>query len=75
MVRQHEKQQAELAQQEGKRVATDRKTKALKSALEELRKEAYILSRANSRQDDSKKCNTVFELMLNYASQGLKWAA
>ena len=33
---------------EGKRVATDRKTEALKSALEELRKEAYILSRANS---------------------------
>jgi type I restriction enzyme M protein len=38
-VRQHEKQQAELAQKEGKRVATDRKTKALKSALEELHRE------------------------------------
>jgi type I restriction enzyme M protein len=38
-VRQHEKQQAELAQKDGKRVATDRKTKALKSALEELHKE------------------------------------
>lgn len=23
----------------------------------------------------TKKCDTVFELMLNYASQGLKWAA
>ena len=38
-VRQHEKQQAELAQKDGKRVAADRKTKALKSALEKLRKE------------------------------------
>ena len=35
-VRQHEKQQTEHAQQEGKRTATDRRTKALKSALEEL---------------------------------------
>ena len=35
-VRQHEKQQTEQAQQEGKRTATDRKTKALRSALEEL---------------------------------------
>jgi type I restriction enzyme M protein len=38
-VRKHEKQQAELSQKEGKRVATDRKTKALKSTLEELHKE------------------------------------
>jgi type I restriction enzyme M protein len=38
-VRQHEKQQAELAQKDGKRVATDRKTRALKSALEELHNE------------------------------------
>src|ERR1051326_6160885 len=38
-VRKHDKQQAELAQKDGKRVATDRKTKALKSALEELHKE------------------------------------
>lgn len=38
-VRQHEKTQAELAQKDGKRVAPDRKTKALKSALEELHKE------------------------------------
>jgi len=38
-VRQHEKQQAEEAQKQGKRVATDRKTKALKLALEELHKE------------------------------------
>ena len=38
-MRQHEKQQAEQAEKEGKRVATDRKTKALKSALEELHKE------------------------------------
>jgi len=38
-VRQHEKQQAEEAQKEGKRVAVDRKTKALKSALDELHKE------------------------------------
>jgi type I restriction enzyme M protein len=38
-VRQHEKQQAELAQKDGKRVTTDRKTKALKTALEELHKE------------------------------------
>ncbi len=38
-VRQHEKQQAELAQKDGKRVLTDRKTRALKSALEELHKE------------------------------------
>lgn len=38
-VRQHEKQQAEQAQKDGKRIATDRKTKALKSALEELHKE------------------------------------
>ncbi len=35
-VRQHEKQQTELAQREGKRTSTDRRTKALKSALEEL---------------------------------------
>nr|WP_242447312.1 N-6 DNA methylase [Nitrosomonas supralitoralis] len=35
-VRQHEKQQTKQAQQEGKRTSTDRKTKALKSALEEL---------------------------------------
>jgi len=38
-VRQHEKQQAEQAQTNGKRSATDRKTKALKSALEELHRE------------------------------------
>ncbi|MCP5290956.1 MAG: N-6 DNA methylase [Burkholderiales bacterium] len=38
-VRQHEKQQAELAQMEGKRAATDRRTKALKTALEELHQE------------------------------------
>ena len=38
-VRQHEKQQAEQAQKAGKRAATDRKTKALKTALEELHKE------------------------------------
>ena len=38
-VRQHEKQQAEQAQADGKRGATDRKTKALKTALEELHKE------------------------------------
>ena len=35
-VRQHAKQQTEQAQQEGKRTSTDRRTKALKSALEEL---------------------------------------
>lgn len=38
-VRQHEKQQAEQAQKDGKRAATDRKTKALKTALEELHRE------------------------------------
>lgn len=38
-VRQHEKQQAEQAQVEGKRAATDRKTRVLKTALEELHKE------------------------------------
>ena len=38
-VRQHEKQLAEQAQKDGKRPAIDRKTKALKSALEELHKE------------------------------------
>lgn len=38
-VRQHEKQQVEQAQTDGKRAATDRKTKALKNALEELHKE------------------------------------
>lgn len=38
-VRRHEKQQAEQAQAEGKRVATDRKTRLLKTALEELHKE------------------------------------
>ncbi len=38
-VRQHEKQQTEQAQQEGKRTSTDRRTKALKSALEELHQE------------------------------------
>ncbi len=38
-VRQHEKQQAEQAQKDGKRGTTDRKTKALKSALEELHQE------------------------------------
>jgi type I restriction enzyme M protein len=35
-VRQHEKQQTEQAQQAGKRTSTDRRTKTLKSALEEL---------------------------------------
>ena len=35
-VRQHEKEQTEQAQQEGKRTSTDRRTKALKTALEEL---------------------------------------
>jgi type I restriction enzyme M protein len=38
-VRQHEKRQAEQAQADGRRVATDRKTNALKTALEELHKE------------------------------------
>jgi type I restriction enzyme M protein len=38
-VRQHEKQQAEQAQNNGKRGASDRKTKALKTALETLHKE------------------------------------
>jgi type I restriction enzyme M protein len=39
VVRQHEKQQAEQAQKDGKRGAADRKTKALKTALEALHKE------------------------------------
>lgn len=39
IVRQHEKQQAEQAQAEGKRTSIDRKTRALKTALEELHKE------------------------------------
>ena len=39
IVRQHEKQQAEQAQADGKRGSTDRKTKALKTALEALHKE------------------------------------
>jgi type I restriction enzyme M protein len=39
IVRQHEKQQAEAARAEGKRGSTDRKTKALKTALEELHAE------------------------------------
>ena len=39
IVRQHEKQLAEQAQADGKRGTTDRKTKALKTALEELHKE------------------------------------
>jgi type I restriction enzyme M protein len=38
-VRQHEKQQAEQAQVDGKRGTTDRKTKALKTALEALHQE------------------------------------
>jgi type I restriction enzyme M protein len=38
-VRQHEKEQAEQAQAEGKRGSTDRKTKALRTALEALHKE------------------------------------
>jgi type I restriction enzyme M protein len=38
-VRQHEKQQADQAKADGKRGAADRKTKALKTALEELHKE------------------------------------
>src|SRR6266566_5280190 len=38
-VRQHEKQQAEQAQKDGKRSATDRKTKPLKTALEALHQE------------------------------------
>jgi type I restriction enzyme M protein len=38
-VRLHEKQQAEEAQENGKRLATDRKTRALKAALEELHQE------------------------------------
>jgi type I restriction enzyme M protein len=39
IVRQHEKQQVEQMQKDGKRAATDRKTKALKTALEALHKE------------------------------------
>ncbi len=39
IVRQHEKQYAEQAQKDGKRAATDRKTKALKTALETLHTE------------------------------------
>ncbi|MEE7627888.1 N-6 DNA methylase [Methylobacter sp. Wu8] len=39
VVRKHEKQAAEQAQAEGKRGTTDRKTNALKGALEELHKE------------------------------------
>ena len=39
IVRHHEKQQTEQAQQDGKRGGTDRKTKALKTALEELHQE------------------------------------
>ncbi|MCK9635346.1 MAG: type I restriction-modification system subunit M [Methylobacter tundripaludum] len=39
VVRKHEKQQAEQAKAEGKRGTTDRKTNALKGALEELHKE------------------------------------
>lgn len=39
IVRQHEKQQAAQAQIEGKRGTTDRKTNALKDALEELHRE------------------------------------
>ncbi|MGE0679884.1 MAG: N-6 DNA methylase [Candidatus Binatia bacterium] len=38
-VRQHEKQEAEKAQTNGKRTAPDRKTRALKTALEALHKE------------------------------------
>jgi type I restriction enzyme M protein len=38
-VRQHEKQQAERAQADGKRTITDRKTKALKTALDALHTE------------------------------------
>ncbi|PPK68179.1 type I restriction enzyme M protein [Methylobacter tundripaludum] len=38
-VRRHEKQQAEQAKAEGKRATTDRKTRVLKTALEELHKE------------------------------------
>jgi len=38
-VRRHEKHQAEQAQSDGKRIATDRKTKALKAALEEMHKD------------------------------------
>jgi type I restriction enzyme M protein len=38
-VRQHEKHVAEQAQKDGKRPATDRKTRALKTALEELHNE------------------------------------
>jgi type I restriction enzyme M protein len=38
-VRQHERQQAQQAQKDGKRGATDRKIKALKTALEALHKE------------------------------------
>ena len=38
-VRQHEKEQAAAAQAAGKRGSTDRKTKALKTALEELHKD------------------------------------
>ena len=37
-VRQHEKRQAEQAHADGRRAATDRKTRALKTALEELHK-------------------------------------
>lgn len=39
IIRQHEKQQAEQAQADGKRVSLDRKTKALKTALGKLHKD------------------------------------
>lgn len=39
VVREHEKAKAELAKAEGKRVTTDKETKALKTALEQLHRE------------------------------------
>jgi type I restriction enzyme M protein len=39
IIRRHEKEQAEAAKKENKRLAMDRKTKALKAALEELQAE------------------------------------
>ena len=34
-----------------------------------------ICPRATTALVFTEKCNSIFDLMLNYASQGLKWAA
>jgi type I restriction enzyme R subunit len=48
-------------------------TKQVRTTVEEVLNEE--LPETYDRVIFTEKCNNVFELMVNYASQGMKWAA